>query len=121
MHQPWWRAPEEVSLTDRTALDEKVDVYSLGCILFHILTTHSPWGKMKDYRMEEIRARVLKGIKPTIPEPFASDNSTATVAFKKAMQLCFVKDPAQRGSAQEVLEILLDALDALIAENKRLG
>lgn len=119
MHQPWWRAPEEVSLTAPAALDEKVDVFSLGSILFHILTTHSPRGKMKDYRMEEVRAMVLQGIEPKIPEPFASDNSTATAAFKKAMSRCFVKDPAHRASAQEVLEILLDALEELVAEDRQ--
>ena len=37
LHEPWWRAPEEMDLIDKTFVDEKVDVYALGEVLFHIL------------------------------------------------------------------------------------
>jgi len=120
MHQPWWRAPEEVSLTEQVALDEKVDIYSLGSILFHILTTHSPRGKMKPELMEGVRDDVVRGVRPVLPEPFASDTSPAVTAFRDAMDRCFEMDPAKRASAQEVLEILLDALENEVMSDEKL-
>lgn len=115
MHQPWWRAPEEVSLTRGTVLvDEKVDIYALGGVLFHILTTHSPRGKMKPEFQETVRAAVEQGMAPTIPPPFDTEQNVVTVAFRKAMARCFEKDPVKRASAQEIVEILLDALMAFL-------
>jgi serine/threonine protein kinase len=112
LHEPWWRAPEEVSLNQSSpfVVTEKSDVYSLGNLLFHILTTHSPRGKMKDYRMESVREDVLRGISPHLPEEFASSKDPAVVAFRQAMDMCFAYDPRDRASAREVANVLFDAL-----------
>jgi Protein kinase domain len=112
MHEPWWRAPEEmdVNSTVPVLLDEKVDVYALGNLLHHILTSYAPRGKMKRERMELVRSIVAKGIPPTLPEPYASDSNPVFVAFRKAMALCFVANPKERGTAADVADILLDAL-----------
>jgi serine/threonine protein kinase len=110
MKQPWWRAPEEVNLTATVELDEKSDIYSLGAILFHILTTHSPRGKMKAELMEGIRADVLRGKVPVLPHPYDTMKDPVTLAFKKAMDRCFVVDPTKRATADEVVGILFDAL-----------
>ena len=37
-HDPWWRAPEEVTIGNDNMLDEKVDIYSLGNLIFYPLT-----------------------------------------------------------------------------------
>lgn len=114
MKQPWWRAPEEVNLTANVEIDEKVDIYSLGAILFHILTTHSPRGKMKKELMEGIRADVVRGIAPVLPPPFDSMTDPVTMAFKKAMDRCFVVDPKKRATAAEIVDILFQTLVKLL-------
>jgi serine/threonine protein kinase len=94
-------------------VDEKVDVYALGNILFHILTTHSPRGKMKKERMEEVRADVLAGVKPEIPEFYAKHQDPAIKAIREAMDLCFVFEPEKRASSRQVANILLNTLVVL--------
>ncbi|CAJ1938088.1 unnamed protein product [Cylindrotheca closterium] len=116
LHEPWWRAPEEMYMPQDVEVDmrlvtEKVDVYALGAVLFHILTTHSPRGKMKKERMDEVREVVAQGIAPTLPAPYnVSDASPAVQAIRQAMELCFVVDPVQRGSAHQVAKILQAAV-----------
>ena len=111
LHEPWWRAPEEMNVTsNKNLVNEKVDIYALGAVLYHILTTHSPRGKMKKERMEEVRQLVINGIAPPLMEPWASSNSPMVQAFKDAMKLCFQADPQKRGTTKEVATILYRAL-----------
>ncbi|VEU44260.1 unnamed protein product [Pseudo-nitzschia multistriata] len=117
LHEPWWRAPEEMNTNHTSFVDEKVDIYALGEVLFHILTTHGPRGKMKKYRMEEVREVVRKGIRPDMWEPFASGGRDGKLAqngvvraFFRAMDLCFEPDPAKRGTAIQVARVLHRAL-----------
>ncbi|CAB9503569.1 Probable serine/threonine-protein kinase [Seminavis robusta] len=124
LHEPWWRAPEEVSLNATQTLTEAVDVWSLGNLLFHILTTHSPRGKMKPYRMEAVRQDVLQGIPPALPKEFATSKDPAVAAFRKAMEMCFKKDPKERSSSREVSNTLLEAYhylqtDTEVKKNKK--
>lgn len=118
MHQPWWRAPEEVSLTKQTELDEKVDVFALGSVLYHILTTHSPYGKMKAEFMEPVRTKVLQGIKPELRPPYNNETNPITIAFRKAMDRCWEYDPKKRASSQEIVDILIDALVEYVNKEK---
>jgi serine/threonine protein kinase len=109
LHEPWWRAPEEMDLTSTAMVNEKVDVYALGNVLFHILTTHSPRGKMKKERMDSVRDVVRQGIRPPLPEPYASDHKSVIVkAFRHAMDLCFHADPHQRGTSKQVARVLYE-------------
>jgi serine/threonine protein kinase len=115
LHEPWWRAPEEMDLSHATMVTEKVDVYALGNVLFHILTTHSPRGKMnKEERMDQVRRQVREGERPKMLEPYASNPSLRkhriVKAFVKAMDLCYEKDPHKRGTAIEVARVLRKAL-----------
>ena len=124
LHEPWWRAPEEVTLGNQI-VDEKVDIYALGEVLFHILTTHSPRGKMKKERMEEVREVVKQGIRPTMWEPYASGGEDGSLkkdpivkAFMKAMDLCFEKEPEKRGTSIQVARVLHKALMKEVARRE---
>lgn len=130
LHEPWWRAPEEMDMSHTFMATEKVDVYALGNVLFHILTTHSPRGKMKKERMEEVRTLVRAGERPKMLEPFVSDPNLKrhriVKAFLKAMDLCFEMEPAKRGSSIDVARVLHKALqrekerdESSIKEEKR--
>jgi serine/threonine protein kinase len=110
-----------MDLSHTVMVTEKVDVYALGNVLFHILTTHAPHGKMKKERMEEIRDKVRQGIRPTMLEPYATGSISKhriVKAFLKAMDLCFQADPSKRGTAIQVARVFHKALKEREKERK---
>jgi hypothetical protein len=114
LHEPWWRAPEEMYIPPNgepnRLVTEKVDVYALGAVLFHILTTHSPRGKMKKDRMDQVRAEVAQGKPPILPPPFNTSKATGVVAFRQAMDLCFEANPMNRATSHDIVYILETAV-----------
>ena len=73
--EPRWRAREEMhyhleNYTDPAPLTEKVDIYSLGNILWDILTSHSPRGKISKELESGIRPRAARGGLPKWPSDF---------------------------------------------------
>jgi serine/threonine protein kinase len=110
LHEPWWRAPEEMNTTHAVLVDEKVDVYALGNILYHTLTTHSGRGKQKKERMAEVRPIVAAGIRPEIPQLYADSADPSVIAMLKAIDMCWERDPGKRASAEEVAAVLYQAL-----------
>ena len=112
--EPWWRSPEEMKNhiddgTDFIPLTEKVDVYSLGNILWSLLTGTSPW-KKNNKMMDELRPRVARGEMPTLPSKFANSTDLSIVAIKNAMYKCLEIDPEKRASAGEIAHDLKVAL-----------
>lgn len=105
-HDPWWRSPEEMA--NSLTLNEKVDVYALGNILFYLLTTHSPWGKSDKSKARQacVRNNVMRGQPPVLPEEYQNSTSAGVLIFKNAMSKCFVLEPTKRGSAREVADSL---------------
>lgn len=110
LHEPWWRAPEEMNMTHTILVDEKVDIYALGNILYHTLTSHSSHGKQTRDRMDGVRPIVAAGIKTKIPEHYANSKDPNVVAIIKAIDLCWAKDPKDRATAEEIAMGLYDAL-----------
>ena len=110
LHEPWWRAPEEMNMTHTLLVDEKVDIYALGNILYHTLTSHSSHGKQTRDRMDGVRPIVAAGIKTKIPEHYANSKDPNVIAIIKAIDLCWAKDPHDRATAEEIAMGLYDAL-----------
>jgi len=115
-HEPWWRAPEEMNTTHTVLVDEKVDIYALGNILYQTLTTHPARGKQKKDREDEVRPLVAAGICPTIPASYANSTDPGVRAILKAIDLCWAKNPSDRATAKEIATLLNDALEEQSAE-----
>jgi hypothetical protein len=110
LHEPWWRAPEEMDLSHQAIVNEKVDIYALGNILFHILTTHSPRGKMQRERMDGVRDAVRAGVRPELPKIYRKSKDPIVLAFKEAIDMCFEPNPALRATSRQVADRLYEAL-----------
>ena len=110
LHEPWWRAPEEMNTTHTALVNEKVDVYALGNILYHTLTTHSARGKQHKERMDQVRPQVAANVRPEIPIVFRNSTDPSVVAMLQAMDLCWQTNPAERGTAEQVAAILCETL-----------
>ena len=86
-----WTAPEVVSKKEHGL---KVDIWSVGCTMVEMLTTHPPWNNMSD-------TDVYKAIEdkkyPTYALPPSGDKLEPFL-FK-----CFQAEPAKRPSAQKLL------------------
>ena len=65
---------------------------------------------MKKERMDEVREQVAQGQRPILSDEYKSSSSKAVIAFRKAMDLCFVVDPEQRGTSEQVATILRETL-----------
>lgn len=119
--EPWWRAPEEMhfhmsNYTNPEPLTEKIDIYSLGNILWDILTTHSPRGKMTKDLEYKYRPKVARGELPEWPEDFNQTKLTtdpALSAIHKAMLQCMRANPQDRPTAGEIAAELADAIENL--------
>eukprot|EP00984_Skeletonema_dohrnii_P007209 scaffold2601_cov127-Skeletonema_dohrnii-CCMP3373.AAC.8 len=124
--EPWWRSPEEMQNhvedgTDDVPLTEKVDVYSLGNILWSLLTNKPPWVKDKK-KIDELRPRVARGEIPTLPSKIANSTDPTIVAIRDAMFKCLRINPEERASAGEVahdLKIALKEVKRLEKEEKK--
>ena len=126
--EPWWRSPEEMQNhiedgTEDIPLTEKVDVYSLGNILWSLLTNKSPWVKVSSSKvMDELRPRVARGEMPPLPSKIANSIDPTIVAIRNAMFKCLRLNPEERASAGEVaydLKMAMKEIKRLEKEEKK--
>jgi len=115
---PQWRSPEEAR--NEQHLTEKVDVFSLGHILFRLICGHEPWHKLEPGgrpSKEEMTAKVINGALPFIPEEVMNSEEEEVIAIREAMFACYTYDPVRRPSARDITMKLQSALEALEAKS----
>lgn len=100
------------------ATTEKVDIYSLGNIIYVLLTGHSPRGRAMRDRTTKVKMELLDGVLPSMNDTIDTTINDETytrhpiyVAMKDAMNKCFLTDPKKRSSARQIAQALLDILD----------
>lgn len=84
---------------------EKVDIFSMGNVLFFLLTGRAPWGEGVD-----ASDKVKAGKRPKIDKEIRNSQDPYHVAMVKAIRMCFEHDPEQRTGARAVAEVLDAAL-----------
>jgi hypothetical protein len=119
-HNPLWKSPEEIHNTTyvNPALS---DVYSLGNLLFNIMTKHQPWTHLEPggaVAKEEVGQRKLLGMLPTFPDKFVATNKTSTQAMLYAVFSCYRTNPAERLTARELAAAMNTALQWVRAGNR---
>lgn len=96
---PAYLAPERID--QPRSVDPRSDLYSLGCVLFEMLTGHPPYQAAAP---EEI-LKMHQGS----PIPRAGDEAPVPPALERICQRLLAKDPAGRyQSAREVMNALAD-------------
>jgi len=95
---PVFFSPEEVR---EEILTEKVDIWSMGGIFFHILTGRKPDHGLSE---KEMFRNLRVGVGPSIPPEFLNSGDAAVRALVGALRRCHEHDPGRRPTASEVAE-----------------
>ena len=103
-----WRSPEEYNYEEET---EKVDVYSLGNVLYFMLTRQEPWNEIHSSR--EVYGLVKKGQRPEIPQEILQSNHPFDRYMIQALDMCYTHKKGERPSALEVANKLLEGIKEL--------
>jgi serine/threonine-protein kinase len=108
MGTPPYMSPEQ--FTQRAALDHRTDIWSMGAILFEMLTGVRPFtGK----RVEEVIGKIISGPIPTVSQLVRTVDS----GLVKIVSRCLTRDREQRiGSAEELAELLAPYTDRTKAQ-----
>lgn len=114
---PQWRSPEEQlegeeeSRNHPPVVDEKIDIYAMGNVLYRLVAGGSPWKKngrpklSPDEKKEVALLKRYNGTIPSIPEEVKLDDPFTAILYK-AMQMCFHFKPEDRPSAKELVDFL---------------
>eukprot|EP00906_Rhabdomonas_costata_P035064 RCo049289 len=89
-----YRAPEMVDLHSRRRIDERVDIWALGCLLFYLCFFELPF--------EEQKLSILHG-KYTIPRAHEYSKDV-----EELIRSCLTQDPTQRPDAWTLLKKVCD-------------
>ncbi|KAL9179449.1 hypothetical protein ACHAXT_008739 [Thalassiosira profunda] len=97
------RAPEEYKHEPQTIA---VDVWSLGSIIFHLLTGRKVWDKTKKNEAQEA---VVGGLLPEIDATIVNASDPVNGVLMKALDMCWVYEPSKRATAREVASFLQES------------
>mmetsp|Transcript_16908 Transcript_16908/g.31817 ORF Transcript_16908/g.31817 Transcript_16908/m.31817 type:complete len:318 (-) Transcript_16908:30-983(-) len=115
---PQWKSPEEQAGPDGTSigqLNEKVDIYALGNLLFRFATGMGPWrdvasdkeAKLTDEQKKHIaHLKVDEGKMPKVPEKISKLKDPYINVLLKAMEWCYQPNMEERPTARQVAEFL---------------
>mmetsp|Transcript_8147 Transcript_8147/g.12086 ORF Transcript_8147/g.12086 Transcript_8147/m.12086 type:complete len:500 (+) Transcript_8147:264-1763(+) len=106
------RSPEECL---GNVLSEKSDTYSIGTILFFILTNDRIYHSHEDDRKFSsdnalVREVIRKGQEPRLPSKIEESNDTAIGAIRTAMRQALIHDPVERPTARSIATLLEQTL-----------
>lgn len=93
-----FRSPEEYGYEDET---EKIDVYSMGNVLYSLLTGSWPF---EEFETEEAQEKVLNGERPSIDRSSIID--PYALVLINTIEKCWTHKATERPSSQEILGYL---------------
>lgn len=97
-----FHAPEELVGSD---VDETADIWSVGNVIFTLLTGLWPYYELPFAQREKLQALTVDGVLPYINPAYAR-RSNIEYRLVELMMLCYRRDPEERLSIFEVVEHL---------------
>ena len=102
-----WQAPEQYEEEEAVQTSEKADVFSMGYVLYFLLTKRKPF---HDIKGEKAHERAFKGMKPRLQQDVLNSKHPFDVAVRTIMDKCFALKPEDRPTSKEVREYLKQEL-----------
>ena len=130
---PQWKSPEEQAGPDGNSigeLNEKVDIYALGNLLFQFATSHGPWRDMAvtrgarltdEQKIRIAQVKVDEGKIPNVPEETLKLKDPYIGILLEAMEFCYRFKPEDRPTAREVAQFLEKSKELVDKENTEFG
>lgn len=107
MCSPPYKAPELTDVREGVPIDERADVFSLGCTLFTMVFGHSPF----ESPHEGLMKLALLGGRVRFPEPPSHRGSAYSPEFCNLIVDMCQADPTDRPSVNDIL----DTVDSLLS------
>jgi hypothetical protein len=104
------RSPEEYKYDD---LDEKIDVFSLGNVLYSILTGLEVFADVR--KKDEAMQMVKEGKRSPLPSPHDLEEGEDIIV--KVIEMCWKQQPSKRPTVQKVASLLNEKLKELNIEH----
>ncbi|KAF8339761.1 other/NAK protein kinase [Cantharellus anzutake] len=101
-----YRAPELFDVKTGVTLDEKVDIWSMGCTLFALAYSHSPFENTQT--MEQGGSIAMAVMSAAYKHP---TNSPYSDGVKKLIDMCLVVDPKGRPDIHQLIGATDEALN----------
>ncbi|KAL0477520.1 serine/threonine-protein kinase CTR1 [Acrasis kona] len=97
---PYWMAPEVIR---QESCNEKSDVFSLGVILWEIITQRKPYEGYNALEVIELigNKNVCKPFRLQIPDD-------VDPRYSKIIKMCWLEDPSQRSSSEQIWKMLVE-------------
>ncbi|KAL0065228.1 Serine/threonine-protein kinase env7 [Marasmius tenuissimus] len=102
-----YRAPELFDVKTGISLDEKVDIWSLGCTLFALAYSHSPFENTQTTEQGDSIAIAVLNAQCKHP------SSAYTQELKELIDSMLKIDPQERPDMQEVIQMTDRVLQSL--------
>ncbi|KAG7358116.1 protein tyrosine kinase [Nitzschia inconspicua] len=102
-----YRSPEEYNYELE---NEKVDVYSMGNVLYFLLTHEDPW---KRYKVKHVYQLVKQGQRPKVPDTIYQSNGIYERYMIQAMEQAWTHEFRERPGALQIAKILKEGLDRM--------
>ncbi|KAG0708299.1 kinase-like domain-containing protein [Suillus ampliporus] len=109
-----WTAPELLSRSSNVTPDTPNDMYSFGCVMFHVLTLVIPWHDIDD---DKVLQKVIGGERPERSDAL----SDITDACWNEIEKCWSVNPSARPSAQIAMLFLKSELEIFINDDILVG
>ncbi|KAI8615047.1 MEK kinase, partial [Chytriomyces sp. MP71] len=97
----FWMAPE-VMTNKGGGYSAKVDIWSLGCVVYEMLQGHHPWQNLNE--MQIMWKVGMEKAAPPVPDNCRED-------AKEFLARCFVVEPESRPTARELFSCIFPSVD----------
>ncbi|XP_075506811.1 uncharacterized protein LOC142543443 isoform X1 [Primulina tabacum] len=121
---PRWMAPEVLrSMHEQNMYGLEVDIWSFGCLLLELLTLQVPYSGLSESEIHNFlqmgeRPRLTDELEELAPSDKELETKSQTLWFLvKLYRRCTKNDPADRPSAEDIYNMLLDRISSIRSRN----